>query len=80
MYLDTWIQPGVNPAEAYRLVIRSRGMIAAALRMQALRESDAMIRDAHRTTRGGDRHRRVKRARDVKRHIRRLEMERMGWR
>ena len=80
MRIDTSIDPRVCCAEAYRLVMWHRGRIAAMLRAEAYREALWRLWRAQHHGCGAQRHRRIKHARDVLRRIRRMEMERNGWR
>lgn len=77
--VDTSIAPGVNPGDAYRLVMNGRGRIAAMLRYAAEEASmwDLVRAEAHCC--GARRHRLVKRARDTRKRIQRMEIKRMGW-
>jgi hypothetical protein len=80
MRVDASIDSRVCCAEAYRLVMWHRGRIAALLREAAINEARWRLLRAESHGCGPKRHRMVKHARDVLRRIRRMEMERSGWR
>jgi hypothetical protein len=78
--VDVTIPDEVDPAAAYRHVMRSRGTIGAMLRHSAMAKAQWDLIRAEADYCGWRRHKRVKHARDTLRRIRRMERERNGWR
>ena len=77
--VDTSIAPGVNPGDAYRLVMNARGRIGAMLRFEAEKAAEWDVYRAESHGCGEKRHRLVKRARDTRKRIRKMEIQRKGW-
>lgn len=79
MQINASIDSGVNPADAYRVVMYARGTIAAMLRHAATVTAEWNLIQAERDPDGWARHRLVKAARDTRKRIRRMEIKRNGW-
>lgn len=72
MHIDYSIGPTVDLGQAYRGLMRARGHIVGSLRQEIMHVAERNVWRA-------DGHKAVKRARDVRRQVRKLEMKRRGW-
>lgn len=78
--LTTRIDPRVSPVDAFKMVGRANGKIAAHLRFAALDRAAWNLVSAEWIRNGPERHRAIKRQRDQLKEIRKLEIRYRGWR
>lgn len=79
MRVDLKIDPRVNLADAFQAMGRAVGSIAEGFRRMALPMAEAGVKSARTIPNGRRRHGITKQRRDILRRVRRLEMERKGW-
>jgi len=80
LQVDLTIDPRVDLTQMAKGFQRARGAIAKGFQAMALANAEAGVRSARTIRDGRHRHAETKRRRDILKRLRKLELERRGWR